>query len=164
MAITSYTSYDEVRAVLGVSTDELEDATLALTLYDYGLQAELNEISANLSADFATVSGIDFTSRTTVQQWFFQTTQVFAAYSVARQAGSGLPLFGPKDISDGKATVSRFADAPYKAVLARVDSEYNKARTRLESAYASFNSSTSTPIARSYFKASGLTTDPVTGS
>jgi hypothetical protein len=164
VAITAYTSYDEVRAVLGVSTDELEDSTLALALYDYGLQAELNDISATLSSEFAAVAAIILASRTTVQQWFFQTAQIFAAYSVAKQAGSGLPLFGPKDISDGKATVSRFADAPYKAVIKSVGEEYNKAKVRLESAYAQLNSSSSTTVARSYMKVSSLSTDPVTGT
>lgn len=164
MAITSYTSYDEVRAVLGVSTDELEDSTLALALYDYGLQAELKDIGPGLPADFAIVSAIAEGSRTTAEQWFFQNTKLFAAYAVAKQLGTALPLFGPKDISDGKATVSRFADSPYREVLKRVEREYGAAKTRLESAYAQYNSSSNTPVSRNYLMASSLSTDPVTGA
>lgn len=164
MAITSYTSFDEVRAVLGVSSDELEDATLALPMYDYGLQAELNDISATLSADFAAVLAIATQSRTAVQSWFYQTTKLFATYSVARQLCSGLPLFGPKDISDGKATVSRFADSPYRTVVKAVNDEFNKARLRLEAALAQLNSSSSATVTRTYFLASPLATDPVTGT
>ena len=164
MAILTYTSYDEVRAVLGVSTDELEDPTLALALYDYGLQAELNDISAALPADFATVAAITSGSRTTIEQWFLQTTKLFAAYAVAKQLGTGLPLFGPKDISDGKATVSRFADSPYKESLKRVEKEYNTMKVRLESAYAQYKSLSSTTVVRSYMRASAPTIDAVTGS
>ena len=163
MAITSYTSYDEVRAVLGVSTDELEDSTLALPLYDYGLQAELNDISATLAADFTEVLAIASQSRTAVQAWFYQTTKLFATYSVARQLCSALPLFGPKDISDGKATVSRFADSPYRTVIKAVQDGLNTARLRLESAHAQLNSSSSKVVTQSYLLASALGTDPVTG-
>ena len=38
--ITEYTTYDDVRAALGVSVDDLEDSTLALDLYADMLDVE----------------------------------------------------------------------------------------------------------------------------
>ena len=48
MPITDYAAYDEIRAVLGVSDEELEDATLALPMYEKLLNMELLDISEDL--------------------------------------------------------------------------------------------------------------------
>ena len=43
LPITNYTSYDSVRAALGVSSDDLEDATLALDIYADALELEFDD-------------------------------------------------------------------------------------------------------------------------
>ena len=48
MPLTDYTSYDEVRAALGVSAEELEDETLQLDFYSISLTAELEDIADTL--------------------------------------------------------------------------------------------------------------------
>lgn len=165
MALTDYTTYADVRGVLGVSDDELEDATLALALYSDHLLQEFDDVSTTLASDFATVAAITpESSRTAVQQRFYRLTRLFAAYAVAKQLGSGLPLFGPKDITDGKATVSRFADSPYRAVLKEVQNKYDELRIKLKEAHAGLSSSATNTVVRSYFSAVGMATDPVTGS
>lgn len=163
MALTQYTTYDSIRAVLGVTTDELEDGTLALELYWNQLAVELDDLSLNLQSDYTTVLALAEETRTDAQRRFYQATQLFAAYAVANMLGSGLPMFGPKDISDGKATVSRFADSPYKATLDRVQKDYNRMKGRLLAAHAGLNSSSITTVSRTYMAVSVPTTDPVTG-
>lgn len=57
MLITDYTTYDDVRAVLGVSTDELEDTTLALETYASALLLDLEDVDVALPAAYSALLG-----------------------------------------------------------------------------------------------------------
>ena len=163
MALLTYTTYDDIRAALGVSSDEIEDATLSLSLYELNLISELEDVDVDLVSDYATVAALS--SRTAVQDRFLQATRLFATYVVAYQATTSLPLFSPKDISDGKATVSRYADSPYKEVIKRVEQLYGKYKARLEAAVAANNAESAPSItSRPYFSVSVPDSDPVTGT
>lgn len=163
MALLDYTTYDDIRAALGVSSDEIEDATLSLSVYEFGLLAELEEIDPTLHEAFTTVAEV--CGRTEEEERFFQATSLFATYAVALQATAALPLFSPKDISDGKATVSRYADSPYKEVIKRVEQQYSRCKSRLEKAFATYNSAGAPSItSRTFFSVSVLDSDPITGS
>jgi hypothetical protein len=163
VALLTYTTYDDIRAALGVSSDEIEDATLSLSLYELNLTSEFEDIGLTLESDYATVAALS--SRTAVQDRFLQATRLFATYAVAYQAATSLPLFSPKDISDGKATVSRYADSPYKEVVKRIEQLYGKYKARLEAAFAA-NGAVSAPsiTPRPYFTVSVPDSDPVTGT
>jgi len=161
--INSYTTFDDIRAVLGVSSDEIEDATFSLDVYTLNLTSELEDISANLVTDYTTVA--EAASRSAVEERFYQATRLFAVYAVAYQATGSLPLFSPKDISDGKATVSRYADSPYKVVIEKVRTMYEKFRGKLEKAYAEYGSNSSpTLVIRPFFSVASGAKDPVTNS
>lgn len=164
MQLTDYTTYADVRGVLGVSDDELEDSTLALGVWSDQLALELDEIGANLRTDFDTVVAIDEASRSAAQQKFYRTTRLFAAYEVANQLGSGLPMFGPKDITDGKASFSRFSDSPYKQTLKEVKAKYEEFLQKLTTAHAALSSATVSTTTRVLFAGVGQAVDPVTGS
>ena len=161
--LTDYTTYDDVRSALGVSSDELEDVTLALESWDNHLRFELEDISLALPASYAAVVLIPQASRTDEQERLYRATRLFSTLAVARAMTASLPLFGPKDISDGKATVSRFADAPYKAVTSRIEKQFEQAKGRLESAWAAISATAATAVARPYLGVSRPSTDPVTG-
>lgn len=163
MEIINFTTFNDIRAVLGVSDDEIEDATLSLDIFELNLTSELEDISVNLIGDYSTVA--ELTTRTAVQERFYQATRLFSAYAVAYQATGSLPLFSPKDISDGKATVSRYADSPYREVIKKVSAQYEKFKVKLEKAYAEFGSSSapSRTIPSLFAVASGAR-DPVTNS
>ena len=47
--LTDYTTYDTVRAVLGVAEEELEDATLGLPMYLQQLQKSMDGSLVNRS-------------------------------------------------------------------------------------------------------------------
>ena len=164
MSIKSYTTEDDVRAILGVSSDELGDETLALEVYESNLLLELEDVNANLQADYFVVTAIAVGSRTATESKFHRTLRLFAAYAVARQLISSLPLFGPKDISDGKAMVSRFSDSPYKETIKEVRTQYDKFRVSLTVAYGEYKTTGSTAYARPYLSVSSPSTDPVTGA
>lgn len=164
MGILTLTTYDDVRAVLGVTVDELEDSTLTLELYANHLDMELEDIAAALPAQYTTVAAIAENLRTAAQQKFYRLTRLFATYSVARQLISGLPMFGPKDISDGKALVSRFADSPYTRVADEVRAEYDRLLIALGKAYGELISQAVTVTTRTYAVSIGQGVDRVTGS
>lgn len=164
MALIDYTTYDDVRAILGVSVDEIEDVTLGLEVYESYLETELEDVGANLAADYAAVAALSEATRTPVEKKFLRTTRLFAAYACAKQLTVSLPMFGPKDISDGKATVSRFADSPYREVVKRVGQEYDRLKLVLVDAYAGLSSTTGATTVRVFLGTTGLAVDPVTNS
>jgi hypothetical protein len=133
--VTDYTTYEEIRSALGTNVDELPDATLALAMYAVSLQVELKQIGVALPATFATIKAIaPETNRSAAQQDVFEAVTMFAPYAVAMQL-TGLPLFSPKEITDGKATVTRYSDSPYKLAIAGCKAEYERWKMYLAEKY-----------------------------
>ena len=129
MIITDYTTPSDIRAALGVSEDELEDTTISLEVYAVAVEADLRDLRVSFLTDYETVKALP--SPTDAQEWFLKVTQLFVTYSAARQLLSGLPLFAPKTITDGKASADRFATNPYADTIASVNEKYAAARARL---------------------------------
>lgn len=164
MALTDYTTFDDVRAALGVSADELEDATLSLPLYEFGLMAEIRGVSLDLDSDFTTVASKDSSTLTSAESVLFESMVLFCTYAVGRQLLTSLPLFSPKEISDGKASVGRYAMNPYKDTIERVERDYQRWRDALVTAYAAYKATSApTRVLPVLLSRSALATDPVTG-
>lgn len=162
--ITDYTTFADVRALLGVNDIELSDATLALEVYSHSLTAELEEVDVGLPAKFVEVADTDDSAWTTAQRRFFESCRLFSAYAVAKQATTALPMFGPKDVGDSKAVISRFSDSPYKQTEKKIKEGFDLQKTRLAKAYADLNTtSTTTATPRTMLVISSPTTDRVTG-
>ena len=164
MGLIDYTSFDDVRAALGVSVDEISDATLSLDLYVFNLVSELETISLTLPADY-------LTQKATATPWnpvatrFYQMTRLFSAYAVAKQACAALPMFGPKEQADGKSSMVRFAQDPYKVTIARIIEQFEAAKVRLEAAYAATLSLGAPALStRPYFSVVHPSYDPVLGA
>lgn len=165
MAMLDYTTYDDIRAVLGVSSDEIEDSTLSLQVYEFGLSSEIRAVSRSLATDVATVIAIAEGSRTTAEAELLEVMSLFATYAVARQLLTSLPLFSPKEISDGKASQTRYATNPYEETIRRVESEFNRFKAELEEVYASYKSTTAqSRVERTYLMVSSPASDPITGT
>ena len=160
-AITKYTSFDDIRAVLGVSTEELEDVTLSLDLYSNYLQMELEDVDLTLPDTYVTVKALPLPI-TAVQERFLQSVRLYATYSVAKHLTASLPLFSAKSVADGKATVQRF-DNPYKDTIAEVVRQCDKMRTRLIAALTAIGSTQAAATTLNYVTVSTPSTDPVTG-
>lgn len=166
MALAAYCELDEVRAALGVSDAEISDVVLSLPVYEIGLVRELNRVSTSLPVAFSTVSNIAEVSRSANEQALFDATRLFCVYACARQVGVSLGSMVPKDISDGKASLARFSDSPYKDVLERVDTLYSAVRKSLLDvviAYTGAGTSSASTVPMTIFKASSRAYDPVTG-
>lgn len=159
--LTDYTTYDDIRAALGVAPEELEDATLTLAIYQDNLEVELEEVNINLPSQFATTSAVATPSDT--EQRFLQATRLFAVYAVARHLTQTLPMFGPKDLTDGKAALARVND-PHKLVIEAVNRQYGRFRARLEDQYSKVTStSVAAAITPVYLSVVSPSVDPVTG-
>lgn len=166
MALTAYCELDEVRAALGVNDLEISDSVLNLPVYEMGLVRELNKVSTSLPAAFSTVSNTAEESRTDLAQAFYDSVRLFSVYASSRQVGVSLGVMAPKDIGDGKATVSRFSDSPYRDTLDRIDQMYLSTRSGVSQAFAAFTGSgaaTASTVPFTFFKAVGRGVDPVTG-
>lgn len=165
MSMTDYIGYDDVRAALGVSQDEISDATFSLDLYEFNLVSELESVSLTLIADYASQKETAPSTWTDNQTRFHQSVRLFAAYAVAKQATVSLPMFGPKEQTDGKAGLVRFAQDPYKVTIARVMAQYDMFKVKLEAAYAAILAVGAPLIStRPYLAASSPNSDPVLGT
>jgi len=164
MALVEFTAYDDIRAALGVSIEELEDATLSLPLYDLSLTAELEEVGLDLVTAFRALPD-DPGTFTDIQRRFDSALRLFATYAVASHLTVSLPLFSPKEITDGKAGLTRYAQDPYKATISAVNAMFDRQRQRLVDSYATLQTlSTASRTFPRMFSNVVSSTDPVTGT
>ena len=158
--ITTYTTYADVRAALGVSDDDLEDTTLGLELYANYLEVELEDVNIDLPTTYATTEALG--TPTAAEERFLKSCRLFATFAVARQLTSALPIFAAQQVSDGKASVQRF-DTPYKDAIKSVNEQYDRLKNRLVQSLASIGTSTSAATAMTYVSVVSPAVDPVTG-
>lgn len=161
-----YTTNDQVRAIFGVSAEEIADMTLDLPLYQKNLELELDDVSPTLRADYTTVATILPGALTAVQQAFLDGVTLFAPYAVGKQITTGLPLFAAKQVTDGKAGVTRNSDSPFQQQVSDCKKFYERFRQSLEKRYAAYKT-TSAPDeigAPKMFAISSPSSDPVAGT
>lgn len=163
--LTQYTSFDEIRAVLGVAEEELEDSVLVRPIYEAELYEDLEDTGTGLVDLFITVSAIPYTDRSDVQKRFYKLVRVFSAYSVARTLLTSLPYFAEHRVEDGRAAKERITD-PYALTAAGVNASFAAMRLKLSAVFVALSGS-GTPLTtqvRVYTLATGLATDPVTNT
>jgi len=123
-AVTTYTTYNDVRAVLGASIYELPDDVLALKVFENALGLILSSVSGTLSPDTEerTLEGHyeyldDLGSLTDDQAKMVYTIELFATYAVADQLAGSISMSMPKTQADGKSVLTRFSsEATFKVV------------------------------------------------
>jgi len=144
MAITTYTSYAEVRTTLGVSEKELPDTELALEIYDNVLGLALAEITipteepgpGPLDTRYIAIKAM--TERTALQQKLYNLTRMFATYTVSMEVATSLSMKAPKSIADGKASLVRFSpEATFQDVIEAITKKLDEVRYRIENINAS---------------------------
>lgn len=163
--LTEFTDPDRVRAVVGVSDLELPDAILAQPDFEVKVELDLDEVAAGLLAEFKVVSAIPYASRSVAQARFFDVTQLFCTYSVARQLLTPLGYLAERRLQDGRAMKER-VDDPFSTTRDGILMMISALRLSLSAAYAAAGG-TATVITRptlTLISAVGLATDPVTGA
>ena len=148
--VITYTSYDEVRAVLGLNDEELTDKTLSLDVFEHGLIDDFYDININFQTLHETISSS--ANPTPLEARILRLSSLFATYSVARQVSGSLSMLAPKAYADGKASASRFSNDPFKETIKRIQDQYELVRSRLTSALEEYEvSQTSPTTVRSLF-------------
>ena len=156
--ITAYTSYDEVRSTIGMSTDTLPDTVLSLELYANSLELALDDIDI---ADTALnpIKTVFSTLDPVADSTAYNLTRLYATYSVALEVAVSLSMRAPKTLSDSKVTLTRFSpESTWKDVIAAIKKNLGKLKEDLEG-IGDTTAATATP----YLTAVKPTYDPVTG-
>lgn len=165
MPITTYTTYDEVRAALGVSKTELADSVLSLTQWDLLVTLGLEDVNAGIPTLYDTVALLPTISRSTSEQRFYDLTRLYACYELALNLLVSLPLFSVKSLTDGRAEFDRQNDV-HKDVRDGVRATHDIIRLKLSAAYvvlAPGETAYSSVIFNRTLSV-GLGTDPVTSA
>lgn len=161
-ALVEFTTFDDIRAALGVTDEELEDATLSLAVYEHNLGLKLDKVHENLVQAFMEAKSKDEPTRAEAR--LVRAVSLFATYVVALHLTASLPLFSPKEIGDSKSHFTRYSSDPYQETIKRVTVQHDEFREEAASAYAALVSSTATTRVRPYMRAASGSVDPVTGS
>jgi hypothetical protein len=160
--LVEFTTFDDIRAALGVSEDELLDATLSLAVYEQNLGLKLDKLNENLVDAYLEAKGKD--SPTKQEARLVRAVSLFATYVVALHLTASLAMFSPKEISDGKAHLTRFTNDPYQDTAKRVAAQHDEYREEAAAAYAALVSATTVATMRPYMRVASGSVDPVTGS
>lgn len=164
--LTEFTDSDRIRAVVGVSDHELPDDVLTSPDFETLIALDLDDVASGLLDEFRVVSAILYPSRTFSQQRFFDVTQLFCTYSVAKQLLTPLGYLAERRLQDGRAMKERVED-PFSTTRDGVNAMYSSLRIKLSAAFVTATGGTATPLTRVLPTLSvgvGLATDPVTNA
>lgn len=162
MNLTDFCQYTEIRAVLGVLSDDIDDETLALPLYGRLLSFALAEVDTSIEAFYLTLKDKDGPTAQEVK--FVDLVQVFSGYAVAKELLPALPQFAAQRFVHGKDDMERKPFDPAateKAILTAI----SRLSDKLLAAYAVLNPSSAVqPATRRTLFSSSRGTDPVTNA
>lgn len=158
--------FETIRAILGVSDDEVSDEVLNLPIYNLQAQEALTDVSETLQGSVQAAKGL--TPPTPKSTRLVKLAETYQAYATAKMLLTALPMFAPKRITDGRAEQERVQD-PFKDVKEGLGAALIDLRYKTKQAEAVFNaeqSGTTAPAATRTFytlvSSAGLATDPVT--
>lgn len=156
LPLTQYTDTDAVRAVVGITDNEVSDTMLTQQALDVDLTVDLGEWLPTHATIFA--EGQSGTA-TAAQILKMQYLQMYARFFCALHLLQYMELAIPQMIGDGKAEMRRFADTDFDALRNRYAAALGKAKAALKASVG--QSSTATPPS---FASAGVPTyDPVEG-
>lgn len=118
--ITDFTSYDEIRAIIGVDSIELPDANIETAANTSALTRALRTFSTSTGSLLSVIDALP-ADKTDDEEYLYNTACEYAALIVAEACCTGLSMFALKSDSDGKASQSRFSgESTFRDVLANI--------------------------------------------
>ncbi len=166
MPLVTYTSYETVRAVVGVADTEIPDDILALDLYEREVVESLDLLNPALRVQYDVVLGVPLIDRTALQRRYASLISAYAAYKVGKTlAGGSIELFAPKKIQDGKGVAERVQD-PFSQLRLDISATLTKWEGVLLRCLALIDPSqtVATRAAPAFMASVGLAQNPVTGA
>jgi hypothetical protein len=161
--LTEYTTYEDVRAALGVSEEELADATLELQTFLTLLEEDLIEVNAAVPTAWLALPE-DPATDTALEKRFRALVRLYSTYDVAFRLLDPAQMFGYLKVADGRASVERTADA-FKDLRTNVAAMRTSVKALLLGALLALvpSASVPTPSVLSYVSGVAGSSDPVTG-
>jgi hypothetical protein len=162
--LTDYTSPDTVRALLGINDLEVEDAQLALEVYNLVVESGLDALSVTVLPLYETVKAVPEASRTPTQKRYYSSVQMYSATLVALELLPSLPMAVPRKIGDEKAITERVND-PFKLLSENLAASLAVLGTRIKATLTILDPGfVSTAVVRRFASVVGLSPDPVIGA
>lgn len=165
MTILDYTDIPTIRALLGVNTLELRDATLMLPPYLLAVQDRLDLLNEQVSVRYFLVKDVPEATRTVLQMRYYNQVQTYSALAAAIEVMPTLPMAAPKSIEDGKAKLDRIAD-PYTALADSLEKSLSVIGLRILDTLGKLDPTVLLPdrVVRNFAGVAALGVDPVTGA
>lgn len=165
MALTDYTTYDQIRAVFSVTDAELEDTTLAQPLYETQLMEQFRLVGEDVEQKFLDLQGVMVSNMTYKEKRFYRLVGVFSTYAVCMELLQSLELLAVKSEQDARAQYERFGPH-FDRIAESVKAGFLTAQARLTEAYNDIATVQITAATRTFrvTGAVGLAVDPVTNT
>lgn len=158
--LTEYTTFNDIRAALGVSEEEIDDLTIGLSLYETLLDEDLLAVDPNLVATWVALPAVD--SRSAVERRFGSLVGLYSTYAVAYRLTDTVELFGFLKVADGRASTERAQEA-FNNLRANITGMLTRLRGLLLAALQALVPATViTATSFSWVSSTGTATDPVT--
>ena len=163
-------SFDDIRAVLGVSSKELKDQTLALPVYVTWIESKLEAVHIELPELYNSLvakrklnlEDPNNPALTQIERKIVGLTQTYATYLQARMALTNMQAGAMKRITDGKAEIERY-QIDFTTLFDEIDMQLAGLLSALIAALEGYG--LGFPIVRTTYpvRSTGLAIDPVTG-
>lgn len=163
-------SFDDIRAVLGVSSKELKDQTLALPVYVTWIESKLEAVHIELPELYNSLvakrelnlKDPNNPALTRIERKIVGLTQTYATYLQARMALTNMQAGAMKRITDGKAEIERY-QIDFTTLFDEIDMQLAGLLAALIAALEEYG--LEFPIVRTTYpvRSTGLAIDPVTG-
>lgn len=158
-------SYDDVRAVIGADTEDLENTEIELKVIELQLVDVLDSISENLIGIYKDVQvrlEDPLQTTTKLERKIVGTLQVLSTYYTALVLAPTFPVKILRKITDGKATGERTAE-PFEKLQAELEETVATLIDRLKDLLEEYGEEVTRDTYGALTLSVGLAVDPVTG-
>lgn len=162
--VSDFTTYQDIRVALGVSTEEIEDAEIEIDTNRTVLAEAFDGLDAGMLAAVQDLPE-DEENRTSLQLKFGRLARMFATYTVANQLLNSVEMFSFLKVADGRASAERAQEA-FATLRTNIQAMLARVSAKLLEAYAALNPTAAvvTPEPLSFATAVGVAVDPVTNT
>ena len=110
MLLTTYTTFAQIRSVLGVNEEEITDIDMGQQILADTVEERLLDIGSTVLTRYDEI--LLLPSATSTELRYVKLVNMLIAYLAAREILAASTMFFPQSIEDGRAKQTRFAMTP----------------------------------------------------